>query len=95
MRRIRVKRNDDGTFNLNIDLTEIDLKCLWHRFNQSKEYFLKSYDELTLDGEIAELKKEEFMVIDDWFIWNAIDEILCDQDMQEYDSNNEEIEEGN
>ncbi len=93
MRRTRIKRNKDGTFNLNIDLTEIDLKCLWHRTNQGEESFLKSYDEL--DTPNARLSKEEFCKNNDFFIWNAIDEILEDKDMKEWDSNNEELEDGN
>ncbi len=91
MRRIRIKRNADGTFNLNIDLTEIDLKCLWHRTNQGERFFLKSYDEL--DEAPAAVAEEEFCVNDSsWMIWNAIDGILEDEDMREYDSNNEEID---
>lgn len=87
MRRTRIKRNEDGTFNLNIDLKEIDLKCLWHRLNQGSHAFLESYD--GLDDVNVGLSEKEFERATDWFIWNAIDEILCDEDMNEYYSNNE------
>ncbi len=91
MRRTRIKRNEDGTFNLNIDLYKIDLKCLWHRTNQAGKQFLMGYDELGWDP--AVMTEEEFCKNDSsWMIWNAIDEILEYKDMQEYDSNNEGID---
>jgi len=87
MRRTRIKRKKDGTFKLKIDLTETDLKCLWHRTNQFASAFLETYDELS--DRTAKLSEEEFIANDDYFIWNAIDNILKYEDIDSYDTNDE------
>ena len=87
MRRTRIKRKKDGTFKLKIDLTEVDLKCLWHRINQAGTAFLELYEEL--DDPTAKLSEEEFIANDEYFIWNAIDNILEYEDIDSYDTNDE------
>jgi len=87
MRRTRIKRKKDGTFLLKINLTETDLKCLWHRTNHAGTAFLETYEEL--DDPIAKLSKDEFVGNDDYFIWDAIDNILEYEDIDSYDTNDE------
>ncbi len=87
MSRTRTTKKKDGTFRLNIDLTEAELKCLWHRTNQGGSCFLESYDELK-DTEYALMSDREFIRCDTFFIWNSIDQIL-EYNLDSVDSNNE------
>jgi hypothetical protein len=93
MRRTRITRKENGSFNLNIDLSNTDMKCLWHRLNQSAPEFANAYCELSESP--AEIGRDEFVENDNYFLWNAIDFMLEYEDEESYDTNDEEPEHGN